>query len=172
MAFTRQLDDPCELKKRNDERSSIHGYLMDPNKFYHANPSYIEKGIVGGNTVSLFSQNLVDLESDLSGRTRAATKCPSGKFLPGTIVQGSVACKCTPECGLYSSLSGPCGRPGCVQSQLVHLPKSRMINYKPNVNRTGVEDMTYRAPTTTWGRTAKPSSSKWVLKIKIPAWTS
>ena len=102
-------------------------WLLDPNKYYHSDPRIIERGIVGGNNVSLYAHNLVDLESDLSGRTRSSSRCVGGKFLPGTFVQGTDACNC--------------GRSGGVcrcQSKFVHLPQARMINYKPRVSKTGL----------------------------------
>ena len=164
MAFTRQIDDACELKKRNDERYSMLSYLMDPNKYYNNNPSFIP-GTVGGNTVSLYSNNMVDLESDLTGRTRGATRCPGGKFLPGTIVQGTTACNCGPECGMYGM---PCGRRGCKQKKFVHLPEARMIEFKPTVNTVG-----FNASNPNSGRkvTARNNVSNWSSKI-VPAWTS
>jgi hypothetical protein len=42
----------------------------------------IEFGTVGGNGVSLFSGNLVDLESELRGQTRSASLCPSNMYKP------------------------------------------------------------------------------------------
>lgn len=133
MAFTRQLNDSCETKKRIEESTSVLSYLMDPNKHYNCNPCYIDR-IPAGNTVSLYGGNLVDLESDLSGRTRAATKCPSGKYLPGTIIQGSDVKQCGPECGADGL---PCGRAGCNKVNLVHLPECTMVQYKPRPNDVG-----------------------------------
>jgi hypothetical protein len=144
---------------RQDKRAGILGYLMDPNKYYNNNPSFIEKGTVGGNTVSLYANNMVDLESDLTGRTRGATKCACGKFLPGTVVQGTVTTSCKPECGMYGV---PCGRRGCVQSKLVHLPQARLINYKQNVKTVGF---------TTERSSSSGSAGGW-WKNLVAAWTN
>jgi hypothetical protein len=134
MAFTRQRDDPCMVKKSVEESTSILSYLMDPNKFYHCNPCFITRGVVGGNTTSLYKGNMVDLESDLNGRTRVASKCPSGQFLPGTIVQATHTYQCGPECGLNGL---PCGNPNCKQNQLVHLPTCQLVDYKPRPTSVG-----------------------------------
>jgi hypothetical protein len=42
----------------------------------------MELGIVGGTAVSHISGNLVDLENDLRGQTRPATKCPEYYYRP------------------------------------------------------------------------------------------
>jgi hypothetical protein len=62
-------------------------YLLDPLKFYHPTPRFMESDMASGNAVSLYAGNMVNLESDLTGRTRAHTKCSAGQYLPGTIVQ-------------------------------------------------------------------------------------
>jgi len=136
MAFTRQLDDPCAVKKRTEEATGILSYLMDPNKYYNCNPCRIELGTVGGNNVSLYDGNMVDLESDLSGRTRANTHCPSGHYLPGTVIQGVDVNKCTPAC----SVDGlPCGNAKCRKEKLVHLPECSLVHYKPRPTTVGYE---------------------------------
>lgn len=135
MAFTRQLYDSCSAKKRTEEGTGVLSYLMDPNKFYNCNPCRIELGVVGGNNVSLYDGNIVDLESDLRGQTRVASHCPSNKFLPGTIIQGSDVNQCTPdECGVDGL---PCGDAKCRREKLVHLPSCQMVQYKPRADNVG-----------------------------------
>lgn len=132
MAFTRQFDDPCTAKMRTMENNGIFSHVMDANKHYNGNPCYFER-IPAGNTTSLTSGNIVDLESELSGRTRAATKCPSGLYLPGTLIQGkgikNRACSSNGKYGL------PCGdmRP----EGLVHLPRCAMVKYPPRPTDVG-----------------------------------
>lgn len=135
MAFTRQLNDPCETRKRIEESTSVLSHLMDPNKHYNCNPCYIDR-VLGGNTVSLYKGNIVDLESDLSGRTRQQTKCPSGKYLPGTIVQGVNVLECTAEDGADGL---PCGRSEYTKGQLVHLPMCTMVEYHKRPTDVGYE---------------------------------
>lgn len=136
MAFTRQLYDSCATKKRTDEGTGVLSYLMDPNKFYNCNPCRIQLGTVGGNNVSLYEGNMVDLESDLSGRTRVASHCPSNHFLPGTIVQGKDVNSCTPDCGMDGL---PCGKAECRKEKLLHLPECNLVNYKKRPDTIGYE---------------------------------
>jgi hypothetical protein len=68
--------------------SSTISYLLDPLKYYHPSPSFMHSDMSSGNAVSLYAGNMVNLESDLMGRTRANTKCCAGKYLPGTVIQG------------------------------------------------------------------------------------
>jgi hypothetical protein len=142
MAFTRLIDDPCEVKMRTVESTGTLAYLLEPGKYYHKSPCLIQQGIVGGNSVSLYKGNMVDLESDLSGRTRAQTKCSGNKFLPGTVVQGR-------------------DRKG----SLVHLPTCKIINYHPKVKSTGFE-LNY-PKCNTLGYTARPYTN---VKKVAPAW--
>jgi hypothetical protein len=136
MAFTRQLYDPCATKKRTEEGTGILSYMMDPNKFYNCSPCRIELGTVGGNNVSLYEGNLVDLESEFRGQTRVASYCPSNKFLPGTVVQGVDVNKCGLECGADGL---PCGKPGCRKEKLLHLPGCQIVQYKPRPTTVGYE---------------------------------
>jgi hypothetical protein len=155
MAFTRQLYGSCATKKRTEESTGVLSYLMDPNKFYNCNPCRIGLGTVGGNNVSLYDGNIVDLESDLSGRTRQNTYCPSGKFLPGTVVQGSDVNKCTPDCGVDGL---PCGNAKCRQEKLIHLPSCDIVEYKPRPDTIGYE-LNY-PPCSTKGYTPPAKKSK------------
>lgn len=132
MAFTRQLYGSCATKKRTEESTGVLSYLMDPNKFYNCNPCRIELGTVGGNNVSLYDGNIVDLESDLSGRTRTNTHCPSGKYLPGTVVQSVDVKKCAP--GDVEGL--PCGD---FKDKLIHLPSCQIVQYKDRPDQVGYE---------------------------------
>ncbi len=106
-------------------------YMMDKNRYYSNNPSFVP-WTVGGNTVSLFGDNMVDLESDLTGRTRAAARCACGKFIPGTVIQSTVNTNCAQSCGLYGA---PCGKRGCANMYMVHLPSAQMIRQKPRPSK-------------------------------------
>jgi hypothetical protein len=128
------LYDPCAEDKNAVEDTGILGYVMDPTKFYNCNPRRNALGTVGGNNVSLYKGNLVDLDSDLSGRTRRNTRCPTKKYHPGTIVQGKDAVMCTPA----SEAGGlPCGKAGVHSGKLVHLPEYQLIDYKPRPDNVG-----------------------------------
>lgn len=113
MAFTRQIDDPCEVQTRANESTGLLSHIMDFNRYHNCNPCYLDR-IPGGNTTSLYTGNLVNLESELSGRVRAHSKCPAGKYLPGTVIQGERQRKGVDRGGLPSE-------PG--SEGLVHLPR-------------------------------------------------
>lgn len=151
MAFTRQLYGSCATKKQTEESTSAFSYIMDPNKYYNCQPCRVSFGVTGGNNVSLYEGNMVDLESDLSGRTRVASGCPSGKYLPGTVVQSVDHNNCSPDCGVDGL---PCGNSKCRQEKLVHLPECELIHYKPRPQTVGYELNFPTCPT--MGHTPKP----------------
>ena len=131
--FTRLKDDTCAYQKQLTESTSTLSHLLDPSKYYNCHPCRINEGIVGGNTVSLYTGNLVDLESDLRGQTRYASKCPSLMFAPGTNVQGKSYGNCPDNCS--SKNKGiPCIN-DC-KKNLVHLPECTLIPQKPRINNT------------------------------------
>ena len=72
-------------------------------------------GTVGGNGVSLFNGNLVDLESDLRGQTRPLSNCSNKKYVP--------------KCNSNSNNSGiPCGDFNRNQN-LVNQPACQLYRY-------------------------------------------
>jgi hypothetical protein len=134
--FTRLKDDTCAYQKQLTESTSTLNHLLDPSKYYNCNPCRINDGIVGGNSVSVYSGNLVDLESDLRGQTRYASKCPSLMFEPGTNVQGRSGNNCPDNCSAKNAAGIPCIA-SCKQN-LVHLPECVMLPQKPRINNTGI----------------------------------
>ena len=136
MSFNRPRYDPCAFDKSLNESTSVLTYVLDPNKFYNCNQCRVEFGVTGGNNVSLFNGNLVDLESELRGQTRAYSRCPSRKFIPGTVIQGRVFNGCNAAC----STSGlPCGSLACRKDDLRHLPACNLIQYRPKIDNIGYE---------------------------------
>lgn len=96
MSSNRLMYDTCAYNKKMQESTSPLNYTLYPGKFENCSKCRVELGTVGGNGVSLFSGNLVDMESDLRGQTRPASLCPKYKFQP--------------ECSNYDAMSGlPCG---------------------------------------------------------------
>lgn len=136
MSFNRLKYDSCAYDKRLDESTSVLTWILDPNKYYNCNECRMEFGLVGGNNVSRYVGNLVDLESDLRGQTRVASDCPSKKYIPGTIVQGQVTNDCKPGCGT-SGL--PCGSLSCRNEKVKHLPACNMIDYGRRIDNVGYE---------------------------------
>ena len=76
----------------------------------------IDFGVVGGNNVSLYKNNLVDLESDLRGQTRFASSCPKYKYLP----RFNYSC----SSGLPSGNAKP-------TKDFIHLPECQIICRRP-----------------------------------------
>ena len=64
------------------QSTEISDYMLDPSRYYNENQCRVEFGLVGGNNVSQVQSNLVDLENDLYGLTRTASKCPEYKYIP------------------------------------------------------------------------------------------
>lgn len=153
MSFNRAMYDPCAYDKRLDESTSVLTWLLDPNKFYNCNECRVEFGLVGGNAVSRYNGNLVDLESDLRNQTRLYSQCPSRKFLPGTVIQGKANNGCAPGGGT-SGL--PCGSLSSRKDNLRDLPACQIIQYKPRPTDIGY-DLNYPP-------CPKPTKSKRVKK--------
>ena len=116
MSFNRLKYDNCSYKKNLEESMSIGCYQLYGGKYDNKNNCRIDFGIIGGNNVSMYKGNLVDLESDLRGQTRLNSLCPSNKYMP--------RCKQPCDSGL------PSGPIDC-NSELVNLPTRQMICYKP-----------------------------------------
>jgi hypothetical protein len=76
MAWTHLTADTCAYKNQLAQEVGEFAYIIDDCRYVHRNPRRVEFGIVGGNDVSI-AKNMVDLESDLKGQTRLASKCPT-----------------------------------------------------------------------------------------------
>ena len=115
MSSNRLMYDTCAYSKKMQESTSPLNYALYPGKFENSSKCRIELGLVGGNGVSLFSGNLVDLESDLRNQTRPLSHCPKNDYQP--------------RCSNYSAVSGlPCGDFNA-QEKLVHQPSCQMQKF-------------------------------------------
>ena len=126
------------------------GYTLIPQKFYHPNASRNALGLVGGNEVSLVSGNIVDLESDLLGITRSASKAPQRQYQPacplggpgqrdgtGVSALGGVAtngpssiagsCPAWPQQLVFTERST--GRVATINTAPRHLPTTQYVSY-------------------------------------------
>lgn len=83
MTSNHLMYDECAYAKRLQQSEGPYNYAMYPGKYASTAQCRMELGVVGGNNVSIFKGNLVDLESDLRGQTRMASLCPSNKYVPG-----------------------------------------------------------------------------------------
>ena len=77
---TRLIYDECAYKNKLKQSNESLDYTLYPGKFYNCSKCRMELGQVGGNGVSLYSGNLVDLESDLMGIQRTNPKCDQPFF--------------------------------------------------------------------------------------------
>lgn len=126
----------ASLKRCHAENRSVVNYRMDVNRYYNPNVKRIEQGIVGGNDVSIYKGDLVNLDSELRGITRPATKCPTGLYQPKTLIQNEAVlnCKDLESCAYERN------------KQLTHLPSANIINYRPKQKVKGYTLDDFRAP--------------------------
>ena len=123
MSSSRLLYDNCAYAKRIDESTAPSNYMLNPIRSENCNKCRPELGTLGGTNVSINEGNIVDVESDLSGRTRMNSDCPSQKYQPK-------ACKCK----LNSGIPGDCD--SC-QSKKHHLRPCNLFQYKPRPTDVG-----------------------------------
>ncbi len=81
--MNRLSDDLCTYRKALDQSVSELEFLLDPRKFEHCRRARMQSGIVGGTAVShILGADLVDVESELFGVSRVATRCPALLYDP------------------------------------------------------------------------------------------
>lgn len=97
MSSSRLIYDDCAYEQRLKESTNPLRYVLNPQKYENCNKCRYELGLLGGPNVSINSGNLVDVESDLSGRTRALTECSAKKYKPKCAVPNG---KCKTDTGI------------------------------------------------------------------------
>lgn len=119
MSMTRAEYDACSYDRELKQSVAPISYVLDPIKYEHCDKCRIELGVVGGSAVSHVRGNLVDLENDLRGQNRPATRCPEYKFVPrdDNILQGKEYIK-------------PVAHPE-IDTRMVHLKPCQMFSYDP-----------------------------------------
>ena len=117
MSFNRIMYDNCAYNSNIKQSKAPNNYMLYPGKYYNNKQCRNELGLVGGSGVSLFPGNLVDLESDLRGQSRALSGCPEKQYQP----------RCNYCRGCTSGL--PCGCIDC-QEEMENLPSCQMVDYK------------------------------------------
>jgi len=75
MSNNRLIYDKSYAMTQNFVNEQTSQYMLFKGKYYNDAKCRVELGVVGGNGVSLYNGNLVDLESELRGQTNQATKC-------------------------------------------------------------------------------------------------
>ena len=127
MSFNRLRYDTCAYGQELNESVGTLAYVLDPSKYENCNKCRMELGIIGGTNVSHIKGNLVDLETDLRGTTRLASKCPTRKY-QNPCPAGEMS-TCQPN---QIVLRGKgCTAPRTIDTNLEHLKSCQMIKYKP-----------------------------------------
>ncbi|NBT46927.1 MAG: hypothetical protein EBT07_03785 [Actinobacteria bacterium] len=73
---------------KDQQSQGMFSYTQMPVKFENPNKCRNALGLVGGSEVSNINGNLVDLESDLFGITRAQSKCIARQYIPSCALGG------------------------------------------------------------------------------------
>jgi hypothetical protein len=134
MSSNRLSYDSCAYEKSLQQSTSPLDYMLYNGKYENSSKCRIEFGIVGGNGVSSFGGNLVDLESELRGQTRLASLCPTKFYTPN-------GKKCDNKGNGLPCSSNMVHQPSC---QMQYYPKTPLAqpskvsgcNYKENKNQT------------------------------------
>lgn len=80
--MNRLIYDACAYNARLGESMAPVEYMLDLAAHEHCDKCRVDLGLVGGTNVAHVNGSLVDIENDLKGINRPATKCPAFKFLP------------------------------------------------------------------------------------------
>ena len=126
MSFNRLRYDNCAYSQELNESVGTLSYVLDPSKYENCNKCRMELGIIGGTNVSHIKGNLVDLETDLRGTTRNASKCPTKKY-QNPCPTGDMN-TCQPDKIVLRG--NGCNQPRVIDTSMQHLPSCQMIRYK------------------------------------------
>ena len=123
MEWNRTRYDPCEYKVDVRQSTSPLAYQLNPLKFENCFKCRNQLGLLGGQDVSLSTRNIVDVESDLSGRSHAPSRQACGLYMP----QPKNGRKCKHE---YKDTGIPWDCQEC-QEEKIHLRPCQMTQYRP-----------------------------------------
>ena len=118
--MNRLIYDKCAYQQKLNSSTAPGNYIMYPGKYEHCSKCRIQLGQVGGNAVSLYDGNMVDLESDLFNINRVASMCNRSKYQPKYT-------NC-PKCR-DSGLPGDCLE--CRSKHLINQPNCQMVDFRP-----------------------------------------
>ena len=127
MSSNRLIYDTCEYQTRLNESLNPLNYMLNPIRYENCNKCRMEFGTVGGTAVSHIRGNLVDLETDLMGRTRKASLCPNKKFSSNCATSNNAQC----QKNNIVIQGDTCGQERTIDTTMLHLPSCNMIRYKP-----------------------------------------
>jgi len=126
MSWNRLSADFCAYRNQLAQEVGEFAYVIDDCRYVHKNPTRINFGVVGGNDVSIV-KNMVDLESDLKGQTRLASRCPT-LYYQNPCPSGEMN-TCRPQQVVIRGNPANMGR--VVDTTLYHLPPSQFARFTP-----------------------------------------
>lgn len=126
MSLNQLRYDTCAYQHDVTQSVGVLGWVMDSNRNENCNKCRIEFGVVGGTNVGHPTGPIVDLESDLRGITRLATKCPTLQYL-NPCPNGDMN-SCQPKQIMIRSTPNTKGR--VISTQQQQLPSCQMFRYK------------------------------------------
>jgi len=126
MSWNRLNYDVCSYRNQLAQEVGEFAYVIDPIRYDHPHKRAISFGIVAGNDVSIV-KNMVDLESDLKGQTRLASKCPT-LYYQNPCPSGDMN-TCKPKQVVIRGNPANMGR--VVDTTLYHLPPAQMFRFTP-----------------------------------------
>ena len=132
MSFNRLQYDNCAYTHQLHESVGTLAYVLDPSKFENCNKCRMELGIIGGTNVSHIQGNLVDLETDLRGTTRLASKCPTKKYL-NPCPNGDMT-TCQPSRITLKGTPANTMNDRVLNTSMEHLQPCQMIRYRNTPN--------------------------------------
>jgi hypothetical protein len=111
---------------KDQQSRDMFSYTQTPVKFENPSKCRNALGLVGGTEVSNISGNMVDLESELMGITRAQTKCVSQQYQPACPLGGPDCPDTPPPIRLADKSTG---QKYTINTSLRHLPTCQMNTY-------------------------------------------
>tara|TARA_B100000575_G_scaffold272996_1_gene255556 strand:- start:414 stop:842 length:429 start_codon:yes stop_codon:yes gene_type:complete len=127
MSFNRLTYDTCAYKHNLAESVGTLAWVLDPSRFENCNKCRIEFGTVGGTNVSHVKGNLVDLETELRGTTKLASKCPTLKYQNPCPTGDMTTCQPS-EIVIRGN---PSNQGRVIDTAPQHLKSCQMFRYKP-----------------------------------------
>ncbi len=119
--------DPATYREDLSQSTSGLSYLLNPIKYENCHKCSPGFGLVGGPDVSLDPTNMVDLESDLSGRTRVLSRAACGMYQP--------TCKSGKKCKKsHPGIPYDCDE---CQGKKLHVRTCNMIPYPDKIKTVG-----------------------------------
>lgn len=126
MSSNRLIYDDCLYKKIVKQSTDANHYMMDVSKYENCNKCRIDLGVVGGSAVSHIRGNLVDLENELRGQNRNASRCPLNHYVPSKLTEDNHYYQ--PSSIKIQETPNREGR--FIDTRMHHLPSCQMVRYK------------------------------------------